>query len=452
MEYVAQIAPLVFQGIADAQERNAQIQQSFIDQQAQIVQISLEQNGKYFDKMTELIGQIAGQKPDTSADPEEAKRLAIEKVKEKQQKFCDGIANSIAKNGESIRKMADERNFRKTFIPEEDIKISFDTTARGNALGSGVTGSVWRGTVKGIRCAFKELPKYTKPEPPTFDGFDVHHKNIANTVGFAKFKLKPKQLFYVTEYITGQDLGTMWHLASKRRQGKRLDKIRINLAILSLVENGMAYLHHEYNMAHKSLKPSNIMIYADNRVKITDVGIVDICNKSGATSSTTSGKKASSQITVGNETHVITNETNILWYQAPEIMNKLELNDEAWKKCDVYSFAVMLYQAITLKPLLWQNLTDQQLIETITNGQRLKLSERFLKKPWVSFSQIITNCWEGDPTKRPCFKELVAYQQESNREKLEITGSINQETTKTPKVHIRKTARQGRVSRFSKNK
>src|SRR5581483_2214128 len=80
--------------------------------------------------------------------------------------------------------------------------------------------------------------------------------------------MSPKQkscLYLVEEYLEGE-------LLSQRLQRDGRLSIDIGVGLAVQIADALAYLH-EHQVAHRDLKPDNIMILQDGKVKLIDFGI-----------------------------------------------------------------------------------------------------------------------------------------------------------------------------------
>ncbi len=118
----------------------------------------------------------------------------------------------------------------------------------------------------------------------------------------------------IMEYVEGSSL-------SRKLGHHRLELWRA-VDYASQVLSALSHAHHS-GVLHRDVKPSNILISADDRVKLTDFGIASLTADPGLT--ITGG-------TVGT-----------LYYMSPEQMKALPLDGRA----DLYSVGVTLYEMVT---------------------------------------------------------------------------------------------------------
>jgi len=89
-----------------------------------------------------------------------------------------------------------------------------------------------------------------------------------------------------------------------------------------------------------------------------------------------------------------------LRWMAPEMMSPKF--GQATERVDVYSFAMVALELVTLK-LPFHGLEDMQILFGIQSGERPNMPadcDVFLK-------DLIVECWQGDPTKRPQFFQIL---------------------------------------------
>ncbi|MDI1339855.1 serine/threonine-protein kinase [Polaromonas sp.] len=141
--------------------------------------------------------------------------------------------------------------------------------------------------------------------------------------------------FLVMEFIQGEDL--KHHLDAGRRYSLE-ETLRMVRDLLSALD----YAHRQ-NIVHRDVKPANLLIEADGRVKLTDFGVARIQDSSEATR--TQGTM------VGT-----------LKYMSPEQVQGLPIDARA----DLFAVGVVLYQLLTGKRP-FDGDTDFAIIQQIVN-------------------------------------------------------------------------------------
>ncbi len=144
----------------------------------------------------------------------------------------------------------------------------------------------------------------------------LSHPNIVNVYDVGVDEIDDSKIYYIVmEYIDGKTLKEII-----REKGQ----LSVAETVEYAIEMGEAIEHaHRNHIVHRDIKPHNIMIDKDNRVKVTDFGIAR-----AATSST------------------LTNTSNVIGsvhYFSPE-QARGGFTDS---KSDIYSLGIVMYEMIT---------------------------------------------------------------------------------------------------------
>jgi len=116
--------------------------------------------------------------------------------------------------------------------------------------------------------------------------------------------------------------------------------LRLKLDLATHLCLAMNFLHQRHNLLHRDLRPSNILIEKGNNnwvAKISDFRL----SKAETTTATTGTE------TIGMETQYLSVATDTL-YTAPELL----MGSSATKAADMFSFGLVLWEFLTLKPPL----------------------------------------------------------------------------------------------------
>ena len=87
------------------------------------------------------------------------------------------------------------------------------------------------------------------------------------------------------------------------------------------------------------------------------------------------------------------------FWRAPECKSVAEYS----KACDVFSFGVLMFEIATLGEVPFAGLCDDEVVAAYVDGKR----GRFGGDVPEAFKQVVEGCWDGEPSKRPGFSEIV---------------------------------------------
>jgi len=256
---------------------------------------------------------------------------------------------------------------------------------------------------------------------------NLHHPNVIRMLGCV-YSETPFAMSLILEFCDQGDLG--------RVLNKATSKDFFLTASLGLA-NGLSYLHHK-GIVHRDIKPDNILVHGnietgDFSVKIIDFGLsayfdikkyqllatrrlsagiastgaFDSTHSLGSTRSVSSTRSIVSD-TIDDEEEY-TAEIGTYRWMAPEIIR----NDFYNFKCDMYSFAIVL----------WQLITREQPYAGIEQNRAAKLvAEQFKRPPFPKGTpkliiSLIEECWNEEPEERPLFNNICD-SLETLREKL----------------------------------
>lgn len=163
----------------------------------------------------------------------------------------------------------------------------------------------------------------------------LNHPNIVSAIDFGEFE---SRFFLAMEFVDGSTLSALLEKDGNLEESRVLG---IGLQVISALEHAASH-----NVIHLDVKPANIMICKDGRVKLADFGLAVIMD--------TPGQAEASRRAMGTP-----------YYMAPEQVDGGKLD---WRT-DQYSLGASLYEAVTgRKPFQGDNVRDI-------------LAKRFFEKP-----------------------------------------------------------------------
>ncbi|XP_006824176.2 ankyrin repeat and protein kinase domain-containing protein 1-like [Saccoglossus kowalevskii] len=153
---------------------------------------------------------------------------------------------------------------------------------------------------------------------------------------------------------------------------------------------GIHYLHVTAKIVHRDVKIGNILVGKGPTAKVSDFGLSEWHEYSRMVSENC--RASSESVTVGTTTHI-----------PPECF--MDINRKADTKFDVYSFGITIWEIVTKKrPYI--NAKPDVIPFAVINNQRPDENEIPHDCP-VFLTNMMKECWNGDPKRRPTFKEML---------------------------------------------
>ncbi|KAH7429647.1 hypothetical protein KP509_09G060400 [Ceratopteris richardii] len=265
----------------------------------------------------------------------------------------------------------------------DDWEIDLNHLKYDKKIASGSFGDLYRGTYCGQDVAIKVL----KPErlndnlqrefaQEVFIMRKVRHKNVVQFIGACT---RPPKLCIVTEFMAG---GSVYDHLHKH---KSMFKMPTLLKVAIDVSRGMDYLH-QCNIIHRDLKAANLLMDEHEVIKVADFGVARVQAQGG----------------------VMTAETGTYRWMAPEVIEHRPYD----RKADVFSFGIVLWELLTGK-LPYEQLTPlQAAVGVVQKGLRPTIPKNIHPR----LAELLTRCWQHDPTERPEFSEITPILQDILKE------------------------------------
>ncbi|KAJ0755100.1 putative dual-specificity kinase TKL-Pl-4 family [Helianthus annuus] len=176
----------------------------------------------------------------------------------------------------------------------------------------------------------------------------------------------------VVEYLPG---GALKSYLLKNRRKKLPFKVVIQIALD--LARGLSYLHSQ-KVVHRDVKTENVLLDKTRTVKIADFGVARV---------------------EASNPNDMTGETGTLGYMAPEVLNGNPYN----RKCDVYSFGICLWE-IYCCDMPYPDLSFSEVTSAVV---RQNLRPDIPRCCPSSLSNVMKQCWDANPDKRPEMDEVV---------------------------------------------
>src|SRR5262245_50228367 len=182
-------------------------------------------------------------------------------------------------------------------------------------------------------------------------------------------RVEPGQISVVTELVEGRRLSEI--LAA----GKPLEFGTSRRWVLDL--GGAIEVLHNLGRVHGAIRPRNVMVLADGRVKLMDIELAGL-----------------------RETAALRDGNAPAEYMAPE-----QVNGDLWtEKTDSYAFGLLVYDVFCGGPPFQGSSRDAVLTKQLSEAPKPMLRRRHVP---ASVQSIVTQALEKDPDRRPWMDELL---------------------------------------------
>ena len=262
---------------------------------------------------------------------------------------------------------------RLSLLRQSERAFVFD-----QCIGKGAFGAVYSGTHDGVRRAAKviDTQKLSASDARLLENeiriwSRLNHPNI---VLMYDVQRSPQRCVIVCELLEGGSLRDR-HVRMVRLGSK--PRILTILTGLGQIATAMAHLH-ALGYIHRDLKSENVLLTADqDTLKVADFGLARLIEGDDKTA-----------------------ETGSYRHMAPEVIRH-ERYDSA---CDVYSFAMILYEMLTLSvPFVHYTPVDAALA-VACRAERPPVPSGAFTPEVVA---LLTDCWAQNAGQRPRFATIV---------------------------------------------
>ncbi|GAM23863.1 hypothetical protein SAMD00019534_070380 [Acytostelium subglobosum LB1] len=261
-----------------------------------------------------------------------------------------------------------------------DHEIPFSELVVEREIGKGFFGKVYKATWRGKSVALKKITISRFRDRSDSDLFTKElsiisrlcHPTCVMFIGACS--TDPSNRYIVMEYMAG---GSLRKFLDERAY---LITPNLQLAIARDIADGMCYLHTNFDepIIHRDLTSSNVLLNGDYSVaKINDFGL-------------------SKEMKSGH--NEMTAAMGSMAWMAPESFR----GEKYTEKVDIYSFAILLWELITLKdPYCGMEPLRMAFLANMYD-YRPPLNQ--IPSQW---QQLISRCWHPKPEQRPSFKEIL---------------------------------------------
>ncbi|ELR13875.1 5'nucleotidase [Acanthamoeba castellanii str. Neff] len=273
----------------------------------------------------------------------------------------------------------------------EEWLIDFDELERGELLGQGSYGEVYKGLWKGTEVAIKTIGHGAAAmgrEGLRAFGDEVRvmsRLRHPNVVLFMAACTRPPRLCIVMEFMA---LGSLYDLLQNELIPDIPHGLKFKMAYQAA--KGMHFLHSS-GIVHRDLKSLNLLLDAKWNVKVSDFGLTGFKD---------SVKRKDETLALGS----------VPW-MAPELLLE-EADDVDFVLCDVYSFGIILWEILSTE-VPYEGLTAAQVaIAVIRDDLRPDMACVATAGPpdgtIRDYVRLMTECWHRDKTLRPVFLDIMS--------------------------------------------
>ena len=192
----------------------------------------------------------------------------------------------------------------------------------------------------------------------------LRHPNVVTAYDFGFARSGP---YLIQEYLNGEDLKEKIRRRDPLAAGRKLDYLR-QIAL------GLEYAHDQ-GVLHRDVKPGNVRVLDDDRVKLLDFGIAKLLSSDRG----------------------LTEQGSILGtagYLPPEQLLGHELDGRA----DVFSFGALAYELLTYRPP-FAGATVTELFKQVLGGDPAPIAESWPDCP-PDLAALVARCLAKDPAQR----------------------------------------------------
>lgn len=212
---------------------------------------------------------------------------------------------------------------------------------------------------------------------------DLYRVSSKYVVGLLGVVCEPRNVCLVTEYM---EFGSLEYYMSKLP----LDQYfgwPIRIRVLYQTAKGLGFLHDK-GIIHQRLEPSIIMLDAHLNVKLAECGLRQL-----SLMATWSHSAQTHQQTISSHRR----PTITVAHHAPEII--LNINHQPDPSTDMYAYGILLWHIATTK-IPFQGYAASEVLKMVSEDRRPGDVPHGSDVPAL-ISELIPQCWSGDPSMRP---------------------------------------------------
>jgi eukaryotic-like serine/threonine-protein kinase len=249
-------------------------------------------------------------------------------------------------------------------------------------LGAGGMGEVYRAhdTRLDREVAIKVLPESLTTDPDRMRRFEQEARataalNHPNILAVYQMATEGRVSYLVEELLDGETL----------RERLRRGPVPIRKAI----DYGVQFAHglaaaHDKGITHRDLKPDNLFVTKDGRVKILDFGLARLAQPKAS-------PEVEATVDLGTEPGMV---MGTVGYMSPEQVR----GQPADHRSDIFAFGTILYEMVTGKPTFRKS-TSAETMTAILNEDPPSVSQVIATAP-PGLQRVVHRCLEKSPEQR----------------------------------------------------
>lgn len=291
---------------------------------------------------------------------------------------------------EQVPSHLDDIEFGATMRGQQSGDLAFGRFALKRVLGRGGMGVVWlaEDTLLSREVALKFAPDTLRSDDAAIEelkgetrrGQDLAHPSI---VRIFDFFLDDQHAAICMEYVDGDTLAKL----RVRQPNKVFEPRQIARWVVQMLD-GLSYAHRSAKIAHRDLKPPNLIINSQGDLKIMDFGIAR------------SIQDSMSRVTIAG------NSTGTLAYMSPQ----QAAGRSASIADDIYSLGSTLYELFTGKPPFYTGDFTRQIRDDVpppVSERRIEFGLTATETFPAEWEEVIRRCLAKLPELRPATIEEV---------------------------------------------
>uniref|UniRef100_A0A4W4FAW5 Tyrosine-protein kinase n=1 Tax=Electrophorus electricus TaxID=8005 RepID=A0A4W4FAW5_ELEEL len=264
------------------------------------------------------------------------------------------------------------KHSRTKQLVSEKWELDPEEVTRGEELGSGNFGLVWKGHWRGENVAVKTIREDAMTEEEFKEEAEVmmklSHPKLVQLYGLCTQR---SPICLVFEFLENGCLSDFL-----RSQRGCLSKDTLLQMCLDVSE-AMAYLESS-NFIHRDLAARNCLVSKDLIVKVSDFGMT--------------------RYVLDDQYRSYTTKFPVKW-SSPEVIKFSKFSS----KSDVWSYGVLMWEVYSEGKLPYECRSNMEVVESLNAGQRL-LQPRLCPE---TVYQLMQWCWKEKPDDRPSFVLLL---------------------------------------------